>query len=506
MRGRTAARLRPLACVAALASAGGAGLGCGEDCCTIDSLPIPVARAPLGEGNAAPGALLGRASPPPEVGGDPFLMVVDTGSPITVLSTGAGNTTIQHRGFDLLDALAGPDARRVRARFRDIGLLDLPLGSVGAQATVPLGVLGGDLLQAFSVELRFSAPCDASAVPPAGATDGCASLTLWPHFGTTSGALGDAGFAVVKFTLFGGGEVTATGDPDFLGLSGPLDLPPTRVVLRTCAVPDAFAPDGPRPSCGSRGCEVTRATGVDLSLLVATGVGPLVLAESAWTRVRTRLPAPPDETQLPRAPLLVATWPLAIAGPLDAAGNAAPPMWTTIPSLALVDAENGPNDDLGPCVDLGRSRRLEWVSYHQAHPEISGDPCVELCDTDPREPDKARNSAAYIQVGGDIPVAVIADDDPFLQGLRADVRPQGPELDGVLGAGALGQAGGGVRLELDYRSNPNRAVFSCDPGTDRAVCWAASRCPRLPDTDQQHLCFGLGPTTKPATCQATACE
>jgi hypothetical protein len=174
--------------------------------------------------------------------------------------------------------------------------------------------------------------------------------------------------------------------------------------------------------------------------------------------------------------------------------------------MALVDAEAGPNEDLGPCVDLGRSRRLEWVSYHQVHPELSGQPCVELCDADLREQDKARNSAAYIEVGGGIPVAVVADDEPFLQGIRADVRPQGPEVDGVLGAGALGNTSAGVRLELDYLSTPKRAVFSCEPGADRSLCWAAGRCPRLPDNDQQHFCFGLGPHGKAPTCEPTSCD
>ncbi len=55
---------------------------------------------------------------------------------------------------------------------------------------------------------------------------------------------------------------------------------------------------------------------------------------------------------------------------------------------------------------------------------------------------KAQNSAAYIEIGGDadnpIPVAIIADTDPYIEGLRADIRPEGPELDGIIGAGVLG--------------------------------------------------------------------
>ena len=56
-------------------------------------------------------------------------------------------------------------------------------------------------------------------------------------------------------------------------------------------------------------------------------------------------------------------------------------------------------------------------------------------------------------------MAVVDDDAPFLQALRFDVRPEGPELDGLVGAGALGRS----RLELDYLSETPRAIFSCEP-------------------------------------------
>jgi hypothetical protein len=60
-------------------------------------------------------------------------------------------------------------------------------------------------------------------------------------------------------------------------------------------------------------------------------------------------------------------------------------------------------------------------------------------------------------------------------------------VDGVLGAGALGRA----RVEIDYLSGPPQAVFSCEQGVARSECFAAARCPRLPDPGDQHLCFGL---------------
>ena len=480
------------ACVLA-ALAGAAAIGCGDDYFTVDQQPINVTRAPLGDGTGQ-GALLALAQPPG--GGASFKMVVDTGSPVTIIgaaSPGSGTLTIAQRGFDLLDPTVAttlqPD---VRARFRDLGLFSLQLGPVGSAATMPGGVLGGDIMRAFSMELRFDQRCGGAVVtdagaPEAGAPDagavaggpGCSSVTFWNHEGATLGFLEDAGYAVVRFTPFGGGETTANSEPDFLGLQGPVTIPATRVVMRACAAPDAFTPTVEPKTCCTRGAEITNATGVDLSLLLATGVGPMVLSQSAWNRVAAKLTTAPAMSS---APLLVATWPTPIAA-----------AWTTMPRFALVDGFDPPSTgDEGPCVDLGRSRRIEWTAVQtanmkQAHPAVAA--CVQPCDTDPSEPSEALSSAAYIELGGAIPVAIVADAEPFLQALRFDIRPEGPDIDGLVGAAALGAA----RLELDYLSDQPRAIFSCEPDVARDACYVAARCPRLPDHDHLHLCFGLGP-------------
>ncbi len=132
---------------------------------------------------------------------------------------------------------------------------------------------------------------------------------------------------------------------------------------------------------------------------------------------------------------------------------------------------------------------------------LAPDACTQPCDSDVREPDKSQSSAAYLELTGSIPVAIIADKEPYLQGLRFDVRPEGPELDGILGAGALGRS----RVELDYVSAPSRAVFSCEPEAPREECWAAARCPRLPDREHQHLCFGLPRHGLAPTCAPSGC-
>jgi len=305
------------------------------------------------------------------------------------------------------------------------------------------GVLGGDILRRYSVDMRFGAAC--------GGTEPCSSMTFWPHLGADLGFLEDAGYAVLHFALFGGGEVTAEGDPDFLGQRGPLVEAPSRIVFRTCAVPDHLARETiPREMCCKESDAARLATGVDLALMLDTGVGPIVLSTSAWRRIIAKLPAMPVETS---GVLRIATWP-----------DPMPATWSTIPRFALVDLETGSATDPGPCVELRRAQRIEQVSYQIGG--LAPDACTQPCDNDLREPDKSQSSAAYLELTAPIPVAVIADNEPYLQGLRFDVRPEGPELDGVLGAGALGRS----RVEIDYVSAPARAVFSCEPEAPREEC------------------------------------
>jgi hypothetical protein len=484
---RAASLTTRLALGVAAVAALGVG-GCAKECCTVDSEPIFVGRAPLGQA-ALPGGLLASAQLP---GGAPFSMVVDTASPVTILAgPPSASLEIKQGAFDLLDSRF--TVPHVRAQFRDIGLFELPLAAVGDAATMPKGVVGGDLMHAFSVELRFARPCPGATADGGAAGAPCSSVTFWRHQGASLGFLEDAGYAVLRFTPFGGGETTASSPPDFLGLRGPVTLPPTRVVLRACAAPRVFSRDEPLELCCARGDEITppRATGVDLSLLLATGVGPMVLSHSAWMRIAATLTPAPTTTP---GTLLVATWPTPI-----------PATWTSLPRFALVDGFDPPSTgDEGPCVDLGRARRIEWTAAQtalqaQQPPAVSA--CAQPCDTDPTSPSESLNSAAYIELGGAIPVAIVEDAEPFLQALRFDIRPEGPDIDGLVGAGALGAS----RLELDYLTDTARAIFSCELGATRDTCYAASRCPRLPDHDHQHLCFGLPVHGLPATCAPSTC-
>jgi hypothetical protein len=498
---------------AGLAAVVPAASGCSQSCCTVDSFPIPLGRAPLGapplpaDGGAdaalaaAPdgGALLAAASLPTAPAGVTFPMVVDTGSPFTLLAgPGTASQTSQadwnlYSWGVLPPGCSDPTAQGcgppLRATFRGLDTFQVPLQPVGDPSLMPGGVLGADVLRAYSVEFRFGQACGSGF---------CSSMTLWNHLAEDASLLEDAGYAVINFTPFGGGEVTADGDPDFLGLRGPLTIPATRIVLRGCALADPFTPATASlaeiADCNTSQNAIDARRGADLSLMIDTGVGPLVLAASAWQRVvgaglalkpAVTLPdAPPAPNGAP--PLYIASWP----DPVPVL------LWASIPRYALVNLEIGANDDPGPCVELARSRRTEIVSYNTVnHPEL--ELCSARCDLDPNNNGLARNSAAYLEVSGAIPVAVISDDEPFLQGLRFDILPEGPELDGLVGAAALGRA----RMELDYVSQSPRAVFSCESDEPpHGACWAAARCPQLPDHTSQHYCFDLPAHGLPPTC------
>jgi hypothetical protein len=503
MRSALRGRLLMMLAGAGLASA---GAGCSQDCCTVDSFPIPLARAPLGAppldgglADASPvpdgGALLAVVGPPGTPPDPSAKMVIDTGSPFTILAGPAGaSPQTTPLSWNLYGAGLTPPP--LRATFRGWDGFQVPLFPVGDPSEVPLGVLGADLLRNYSVEFRLGALC------PAGGSSFCPSMTFWSHLNEDASLLEDAGYAVINFTAFGGGEVTADGDPDFLGIRGPLTIPATRVVLRACLVPDPFTPMAGSPrlslaTCNNGQAAVAQASGVDLSLMVDTGVGPLVLSASAWARVVAAaatsepvpivLPPAPATVPVPAPPpLYVAFWPV----PIDVL------LWTTIPRYALVNLEAGVNDDPGPCVELGRARRTEIVSYTTVT-DPARDLCGATCDLDPNNDGVAQNSAAYLEVSGAVPVAVIADDELFLQGLEGEILPEGPQLDGLVGAAALGRA----RMELDYLSSSARAVFSCEADEpSHGACWAAARCPQLPDRSSVHYCFGLGPHSLPPRC------
>lgn len=434
---------------------------CTDPCCTIESTPI--ALLPL---EAAPEAGGLRARARDESGGL-LTLAIDTATPLTAFRARPGEgRRIVRRSFDLIDAKPLPDGSHpTRGIVRGVEAIPLALEAVD-------GVLGGRFLSNFSVSFRLGAP----------------TLTFWSRQGATDAFFAAAGFAVFHFDPFGGGELLdVLGEDDFFGLSGPVEVPPTRIVLRACAAPAAFDADAPVPeACCTRGDEVRLATGSNLSLVVATGVGPLVLARSAWARMF----AAPGATLTPPVPGPPLVLPAEVVPFADV-------QWSSLPRLALVDQEANDASNPGACVELGRARRLTWAERHREQGA-----CIQPCDNDPGEHGKAQNAAAYVEVGGALPVAIVPDNAPFLQGIRAEVRPEGPEIDGLLGAAALRS----LAVEIDYRSQPARAIVTCERGASIEICRTSPRCQRLEQPGQMRSCFGEPRRSLPPTCEVLGCE
>jgi hypothetical protein len=444
--------------LAALAAAGSAA-GCTEPCCTFDSRPIGLKRAEKGE-------LVVRVNID---GRGPQDALLDTGTPITIWNAplDGGLPQIKRRDIQLLGLTQGDP---IRATLRRTQTVAAPLSALPGMIT-PVALLGGDLLGNFSVEIGFAGP----------------ELVLWAEQQASDGFLSSAGYAVLRLPRRGGGELESK-NPEGFGPAGPFQYPASLLVLRACGAPASFVKEAPLPArcCGDD--QRTLASGADLALVLGTGFGPVILSRAAWNRLAASFDTPPVMTP---GQLVVATSDTPIAAE-----------WTHLPRLALVDRQAEPAVDPGPCVELGRARRLEQVAVSQAG-NADHALCALPCDQDPRTDHRAQNSAGYLELAGTLPVAIIDDGERLLQTLRAEVHPGAPEIDGILGADALRSA----RVELDYRNQPSRAIFSCEASADPNACRAVGSCPRLPEDGQTHSCFGLPAHALPRICDnPTACE
>lgn len=432
---------------------------CGDDCCTFDGEPVTLSAA-------SDGALWARIRDrsTQQVG----WALLDTSSPVN-LWNGTPGGGLQEHGFDLLAA----DSAQPLLRGSFKGLWAQPLALTGPPPGLDgpvLAVLGGEFLRSY---VPTFARREATAAP---------TVTIWDRQPASTGFLDTAKYAVLEMNLLGGGQLNAKGEPDIFGIRGPHQFPGSQVVLRGCAAPAAFVPSTEvLPTC-CKGQERTLATGVDVSLALATGLGGVLIAESAWARIFPRLPAP-AATPADAVPIFHPAHSEPIIG-----------RRASLPSLALVNLETSAAQDPGACVELGRARRTELVAISQSQ-SSSVAHCPEPCDRDPRETSKGVASAAYVELNKGIEVLVIPDNSAILQAVRAEIRPEGPEIDGLLGASALKS----LRIELDYRPRPARVIVSCEAGSSDQ-CRAVGRCPRLPNKDSKRVCFDVSVHSLPATC------
>jgi len=426
---------------------------CGQDQTLVYDLePIQLARAPILPGGPALGGLLANVTT--TAGTQP--LIVDSAFPINSLArTGcAGGATPGWTYTGKMELRDGSATAPVRASFDHVGLFDLCPGSTGDATPKAAGVMGGPLLTNFSVGLVLPRSPIQSA-----------SMTLWPGFPGSDYQVAQNGWVSLPFNVRGGAAAAqGTGEAS-------LTLPSSRIVLAACAAPRNFSTADPAETC-ARGEAEVKASGQDLMVAVGTGEGPLILSQSAWSRIAAQL---------------------GLARDVGTAGNLYTPFSTTptparfltVPRLAVFQ---GITDSgwVGPCAELARARRIEWALANQP-----AGACIQPCDASGSH---ALATHPYLELGGALDVAVVSETSEVIRSINSDCPPN-PQVDGIIGAGTLA----GTRLRLDYTAQPQaRVLASCEDGSARDQCWTAPACPGQPASNQ--VCFGQPVLSWPNVC------
>jgi len=377
--------------------------------------------------------------------GPTYQALIDISTPITVvnrqarserLETGPGEfadyqlliflgeTTGDLRIHDHLDPSI------TRFIFQDVQVFDLPLQNVGLGEPLQMeGIIGGDLLTRFVVSLHYGTQASVSLGDSLADTDQELSADCDERVLLDPAANRPDCSAVLHANRYGGGTMLL-GDQE-------MEIPATRLVLGACMAPDAFNP----VATPSR--LLAETSGVPVSALVSTGFGVSVIARSAFERLKARRPELVESGQsvlyLPNGEQVVSL--------------------TKIPVFSLVDDLT---EDLGPCLELARRRRLLLAHRDGLNPI-----------------DRTQFGAAVATVNTPIEFAILADEAPLLQGLRNELRPLVEDVDVVLGGNFL------KHFEPTFDFPGGRAVFRC--AEDDPSCTIIPRC--YPD-ERQPSCAG----------------
>jgi len=213
---------------------------------------------------------------------------------------------------------------------------------------------------------------------------------------------------VVPEPFYGGGTLRV-GDTE-VGFAG------TRVALSVCLSPNPTAPD-------------PAERGTDAAMVMSTGIGISIIGEQRYTAWASVTGAPAYED-------------------LPGDGKA------YLPS-GVVEGKRGQIDRLAIIGSPTSPQGCRAVFAHHLLAERNcqpGDDCP--CSSD--EGDFCSIGAVLeLTPPAPIDVVVVEDDHPLLQALRAELRPEQPEVDGILGVNALA----GTAFDVDYPNN--RLLFRC---------------------------------------------
>lgn len=425
--------------------------------CATDSTPITPYPIPFDMDGGVVTVRLG-------VNGDdaPMPAVIDTLSPLTVID-----------GVALNDPPPRPERRRreltvysagqvndggmpeyvPQARFGGVDTFDLhpcagayaggeacKLGFDGADAPLP-AILGADLWSRVAIRFSFAKRL----------------ISLFPDI---SGDNRDRALlceAVFPEPFYGGGTLVISGaEVSFIGY---------RLAVGACLLAEAEASASPLLACPPQENEtgpqpaLPRAHGaVNALFLISTGLPISLVSESFHARYLaacTALGVACDTTLGAPETLHIASGPITVRR-------------TTITNLALVSEYS---DERGPCQELYTNAFMLRCGNLPADADCCGDTRAERregcsqsaelrCPCEYQEGDRRRRtfcrSGAVAAIDHVVPVAVLPDTHPLLQALRDEIRPELPELDGILAPSALES----LEIDVDY---PNNRMIVRDP-------------------------------------------
>ena len=326
--------------------------------------------------------------------------VVDVMSPLTVVDVPAG-TPVQRRGATLtvLGHRSETDPTLIaRAILRPAVLelrpcaSDAPCKIGGENDEVAIeAVIGADALRGAAI--RFQPAVDRLAILPDVAGD--------------SGARDRACDAEVPRPFYGGGTLQVGGtELAFAGL---------RIALGVCLSPDPTATSD-------------ELRGTDAALVLSTGLGISIIGEAryeAWRRVTN---GPALESLAEKTALLPSG---------EVRGRLA-----RFDRLAIVGTSTAPR---GACRTV------------YAHHLLAERDCAPGDDCPCTSGDRTCATPAILELapGAPIEAIVVPDRHPLLQALRTELRPEQPEIDGILGVDALAT----TELDVDYPNN--RLLLRC---------------------------------------------
>jgi hypothetical protein len=411
-----------------LTAVGAAGVPAGCEPARDEIDPYPIAVSLDG------GSLMAYARTPP-LDDDVRTIVIDTGSPLTTVDPESDVVGRAIVDFTLVQA---DEARTSRARFAGITAVLSRVEAIGLGIKRDIqAVLGADTLKSMAVRLEPST----------------SSIRFFPDIAGTKTQHEDDCEVVIGAALEGGGQIVIA--------ESTIRFEPTRIVLSTClGAPPVELDVNERVDFDEE--VAIPSGGADAALVLATGLPITVLTRSAYDRTPGHLPidcATESRLYLPGGDP---------DGELVKIGF--------IPHLAITDS---PADGRGPCVELRAGRIMERCGCLAEDPgrppcDNPGDAfttngAIELGHVEDSQPGVVLPDAGVPDAGAPdctppatptIPVAVIADTHPLIQGVRAELRPDVAEIDGFLGMSTLFD----LAVDIDY---PNaRLLFRCLEGTE----------------------------------------